>query len=40
MNNKIGKVEITYKNENLKKICNEILEHEFIKLINKEKEKV
>lgn len=39
MNNKIGEIEITYENENLKKICSKILENEFIKLINSESEK-
>ena len=34
MNNKVGKIEITYGNNSIKEICNEILKKEFIKLLN------
>ena len=37
MHNQNNKIEITYGNNSLKEICNEILKEEFIKLLDKEK---
>ncbi len=40
MENRNSKVEITYGNESLKEIYKEILQQEFVKLLNKENRKV
>ena len=40
MDNQNSKIEITYGNDSLKEICNDILKEKLIKLFNNEKEKV